>query len=94
MLASKKALVCLVMAATLIDLHSAQHWSFNMRPGGKREAAGDVVDPFQDTTGNMESVLQDERKEFLFPDCSSSMMAKFIPGRKKLQSECRQVTRH
>ncbi|XP_059819649.1 BTB/POZ domain-containing protein KCTD9 isoform X2 [Hypanus sabinus] len=88
MLTSKRMLVSLVLAAILVNLLSAQHWSFNMRPGGKREAAVDVVDSFQDTAGSVERLLQSEH---LFPDCSRRTKAKFIPDRKKLWSECRQI---
>ncbi|XP_067857734.1 progonadoliberin-1-like [Heptranchias perlo] len=85
MTASMKTLVYLVLAcASLVNLLSAQHWSFDLRPGGKREAADDVIESFQDAAVDVDKLLHSKRTEFLFPDCSRNTLEKFTPRRKKL----------
>ncbi|XP_041065049.1 progonadoliberin-1-like [Carcharodon carcharias] len=80
-----KSLVYIALGcAIFVNFLSAQHWSFDLRPGGKREAGDDVIESFRDTAVDVDELTHDKRTEFAFPDCFGSTLAKFTPRRKKL----------
>nr|AYD60161.1 GnRH1 precursor [Scyliorhinus canicula] len=80
-----KLLVCFALgSAIFVNFLSAQHWSFDLRPGGKREADDDLVESFQEDAGNVDGLTHNSRMGCPFPDCLRGTLAKFTPRRRKL----------
>ncbi|XP_043537645.1 progonadoliberin-1-like [Chiloscyllium plagiosum] len=79
--ATKPLVLLLLVSAIFVSLSPAQHWSFDLRPGGKREAADAVV--FQNPSRETEPALQARRTEMFPPDCPSRVLAKLTPRMKK-----------
>ncbi|XP_078095443.1 progonadoliberin-1-like [Mustelus asterias] len=81
--ATMRSLVYLALGfAIFVNLLSAQHWSFDLRPGGKR-AGGDLLEPLQDAAMDADELMNNQMVEFPPPDYLGNTLAKFTPRRKK-----------
>ncbi|XP_059499827.1 uncharacterized protein LOC125448141 isoform X2 [Stegostoma tigrinum] len=70
--AMKPLIYLLLASAILVNLSLAQHWSFDLRPGGKRAAGDTVVGAFQDAPRDATNKMT----EVFSLDCPGCLPAK------------------
>ncbi|XP_074708297.1 progonadoliberin-1 [Strix uralensis] len=63
---SRKIFVCVLLFVMSVEICLAQHWSYGLQPGGKRNAEN-LVESVQEIAGEMEK-LGDVQK----PECPAS----------------------
>uniref|UniRef100_H3BBD7 Progonadoliberin-1 n=1 Tax=Latimeria chalumnae TaxID=7897 RepID=H3BBD7_LATCH len=62
--------LCLLLSFILaVDLCSSQYWSYDLRPGGKRNSEH-LMESFQDITNNAERPVEPEQSECSHPQQS------------------------
>ncbi|XP_078285059.1 progonadoliberin-1-like [Rhinoraja longicauda] len=89
MLSPRRVLIYLVVGAMLVHLASPQHWSYDLRPGGKRDTSN-AMDSMHGATDNVDRKMQSQRTELLDPDRPANTAAKFVPGWETAHVKCHQ----
>ncbi|NWH73952.1 GON1 protein, partial [Piaya cayana] len=63
MVKSRKVFVSVLLFVVSVGICLAQHWSFGLQPGGKRNAEN-LVGPFQEIANEMEKLGETPRSEW------------------------------
>ncbi|KFV50577.1 Progonadoliberin-1, partial [Tyto alba] len=59
---SRKIFVSVLLFVMSVEICLAQHWSYGLQPGGKRNAEN-LVESFQETANEMEKLGQAQKSE-------------------------------
>ncbi|NXH17970.1 GON1 protein, partial [Bucco capensis] len=63
---SRKIFVCVLLLVLSVEICLAQHWSYGLQPGGKRNAEN-LVESFQEIANEMEKLGAEQQ-----PGCPGS----------------------